>query len=321
MSLEISKEYNWKNFFYTIWVFFIVAGFPFLFISNIGYAINDSCFQGITRHPQFYGIFIAPMILFFFYYYLFKNELFSSNRVVNFTIIIISFIELYFSRSRTAVFAFFLALFSGFIVEYVFNQKLFKPVIRKIFSLQGVLIIFAFMTIFILNFEKIIRSGAAFASKTYYDGSFLSTDYFETRDVYSSREGLADSSLLNFYENPGLGIGFGIPSQYERIVFVEKLPYFNIPISASTEKGVLVTALLEENGIVGFLFFLIWIFFFLSFMIKSRYIEYVLLSFIGLIVNFGEMVFFSYLGGGLYVWFILHLSFVGSQTERELNGV
>jgi hypothetical protein len=56
-------------------------------------------------------------------------------------------------------------------------------------------------------------------------------------------------------------------------------------------------------------------------MIKSRYIEYVLLSFIGLIVNFGEMVFFSYLGGGLYVWFILHLSFVGSQTERELNGV
>ena len=52
--------------------------------------------------------------------------------------------------------------------------------------------------------------------------------------------------------NPIIGIGFGIPSSSENYIFATYVA--GIPVSLPAEKGMILTATLEEIGIIGFVF-------------------------------------------------------------------
>ncbi len=82
-------------------------------------------------------------------------------------------------------------------------------------------------------------------------------------EMVSSRSRKATPSLANFYSNPILGIGYGLPTEstdnlydYKEHWGIGYLPGTDFIISFPVEKGILYTAILEELGIIGFILFL-----------------------------------------------------------------
>jgi len=137
-------------------------------------------------------------------------------------------------------------------------------------------------------------------------------------------DGLFDAYLLsrgefifqmldNIKENLITGIGFGIASDLSSMrVYYD--PIFNLPISASVEKGVVPLMILEETGIFGFILFLIWILI-LFYRAVINGIESLTLLLAILSFNMGEAVLFSPGGQGLITLVLLASIVTRPQME------
>lgn len=113
--------------------------------------------------------------------------------------------------------------------------------------------------------------------------------------MISTRQGLIDSALANFRESPVIGNGFQVSRQFQGV----EISSWKQLLSAPVEKGVWVTAVLEEGGVIGMLFFLAFLLVaFYGLLSRQVYIGASAL-FVFLITNLGEFTFFSvsYMGG------------------------
>mgnify|MGYP004047240727 CR=1 FL=1 len=133
-----------------------------------------------------------------------------------------------------------------------------------------------------------------------------------------------------FLDHPWIGIGFGQPTpdiyakKYEFINtgysayysqdWITRDPIFGLPISAPVEKGVFITAILEEIGIIGTILYTI---FYLKWskliILRSQSIFNVLLFFTIFSISFFEFVWFS-IGSSMFLWLWL-----GYVTNNALN--
>jgi hypothetical protein len=133
----------------------------------------------------------------------------------------------------------------------------------------------------------------------------------EVEDFAISRMGLIVQSWDLFVEHPLTGINFGTSTAR---YFVQHATL----LSAPTEKGFMPTAVLEEVGIIGAGFFLI----FLGFMFRKLYNDENILGiavFGGfLIQNLGEMMFFSFGGSGLFCWSMVGAA-IGIGYKHQFN--
>jgi hypothetical protein len=114
-----------------------------------------------------------------------------------------------------------------------------------------------------------------------------------------------DRSMANFWEKPITGIGFGAPSDPIRFARqLERGPY-GIPLSASVEKGFMPTAVLEETGLIGAVLTIALLIF--LFMPAVQHPDPTLFWVMAtcLLLNLGEMVFFSVGGMGFFFWFVM----------------
>jgi hypothetical protein len=91
------------------------------------------------------------------------------------------------------------------------------------------------------------------------------------------------------------GIGFGTDLSYE---FQARATWFTAP----TEKSFMPTAVLEETGIVGFCLIYVFIFALLLFLFRTGNMPGLLAFIVMLVLNLGEMMFFSFGGLGSLVW-------------------
>lgn len=244
LALKNTKNYPWEEFFISVWLFILVVSLPTLLIPQIGFARNVTGFQGITNHPQFFGPFCALMGGV-------ASVLFSLNKIKKFnsflfiSLLVLNFIVVFLSESRTALILFsFLCLMGLVIYLRETNLKISKIFPKTIIVTASLLLIGLFnYSSFedkVINFLAKDRTGST---------SNLTFDQFA-----KSRSRLTNVSYQNFEENPILGIGFAAPNHYYEFE-VDFLPGTQIPISASMEKGVLITLLLEEVGIIGFILF------------------------------------------------------------------
>jgi O-antigen ligase len=131
---------------------------------------------------------------------------------------------------------------------------------------------------------------------------------------YHSRGANIKTQWENFLASPLLGHGFGV---YPGGIPEKKIVYFmGIPISASTEKGFLPTAALEETGIVGALL-LMALLISLGRQVYRQYDpRWLAMYFACLFVNFGESVFLSSGGLGLFFWILIGLCTRGSSLRK-----
>lgn len=123
----------------------------------------------------------------------------------------------------------------------------------------------------------------------------------------SSRLDLIDYSLYEFRRNPLFGSGFQVAEYTLDLVRETK----GVVISAPIEKGVVPVMVLGETGILGAVFFLLFLIVFYASCVRRRYVVTLSLFTVLLVTNMAEATIFSPGGIGGILWMI---SVVGGFT-------
>jgi O-Antigen ligase len=273
----------------------VVLSAPLIILPQFSFARNGSGFQGLLNHPNAFGVIVAPLIS-LLTLKIFEKSDFTSKKLYSYLLFFLCCTLSIFSAARSSLIAAFLGVFSTFSIYLLANWN-FKKFDFKIF-LVAILIIFP---IYILNLSSFSSNFSSFILKNTDQDSSIS-------DVYlNSRGFLIDLSLKNFSENPILGIGFAKPSDPSRF-FVERDSIFGLPLSAPTEKGMIISASLEETGILGTFALLFGIFWILKSGFKILSPNQFVQILTALLLNFSEMMFFSFSGLGLFIWIYLGIA-------------
>ena len=129
-------------------------------------------------------------------------------------------------------------------------------------------------------------------------------------NIASTRQGSIDSQLANFKESPVIGNGFQVSKGMQTMqVFSWKQL-----LSAPVEKGVWITAVLEEGGGIG-LATLSLVVLSIIYLLWSRQAYTGLAVFVSLLVsNLGEFTMFSMTATGGIVWVLV---FVGVALDAQ----
>lgn len=127
-----------------------------------------------------------------------------------------------------------------------------------------------------------------------------------------TRQGLIDEAMHNFRKKPIIGNGFQVSEDMESDGRQGIKDYLSAPI----EKGVWISAVLEEGGIGGFILFVGFLVTAFSLFVKRRaYISASILFMIAL-SNMGEFTFFSMSYTGGLLW-LLEFCAVAMDSHRE----
>jgi|TARA_R100000479_G_scaffold33554_3_gene13958 hypothetical protein len=265
----------------------ICSAFSFL-QPSIAYLKNGVGFQGVSLHPNAFGVVLAPFTGFLLI------KLFKKFTKKGLLFFILSFIFTYLSLSRTSI----LSVLLGLIGIILINTKLRKLISKKFFlffSLSSILLFLYYSEITQFTIDFLNKSNA----NTVQD-SFI-----------ASRGALLHSQITNISNHPFLGIGFKMPSD---------LNSFKDPMTLGKayEKGSILLASIEELGIIGAVILLITIISFLKIR-KNKYNSFLILALIALFTNLGEATLFSVGGIGVLVWTFIFLCTHNGFLEEKLD--
>lgn len=121
-----------------------------------------------------------------------------------------------------------------------------------------------------------------------------------TEAVTSSRMGLVEKNLADFNRNPLIGSGFQVDVTHQ-VTFKGRK---GLILSAPIEKGLLPLMIIGETGVVGGLFFLVFLIVFCNGCIKMRFMATLTLFWVLFASNIGEATFFSPGGPGGVEWML-----------------
>jgi hypothetical protein len=277
--------------------FFIIAliSVALHFVPFIGYTHDGRGLQGIFNHPQTFGI-IFSILSSALLIFILNQKIFSFKTIFLFTVLIFYLILIFLSASRTALFSF---LFS--VLIFIFCSIFFKK--QNFFKTYN---FFGNKNFRLLSIVFVLF--AIFFYKNYYDFFliFFEKDQAVTNilDAYlHSRLIAIDPVIQNIKTSWLTGIGFGLPSlknfsSYNEIS-LEMLSSF------SYEKGNFFLLVVEELGVLGFLIFILWLFFLIRVSILSSNSIALIVTINILLLNLGEAVFFSTGGFGLLTLILL----------------
>ena len=292
-GLNVLEHRRMQKWIVKLLLFILLLSIPTLFFREIGFHVNRYSFQGILNHPQVFGATTALLAAVFFGLLLEEN-----NKSSIFLIILVSFscYLILLSRGRTAGLGLFLASVTSLSIFFILShfKKKFRLPIFKSRSLFYISIIF--VIIFILLGSEASQLIDIFLSKGESDGSIY--------DAYKkSRFVLFDKMLPNIDKNFMTGIGFGVTSD-PLTMNIQRDPIFNIPISASTEKGMVFIMMLEEVGFFIFIIFIMWLSYIFYKAFTNGFVE-LMVFFTIIFLNLGESSFFSMGGLGLLLIILL----------------
>ena len=120
--------------------------------------------------------------------------------------------------------------------------------------------------------------------------------------------------LLGIAPLTGHGFGvyrYGVRGGEERI-----RRFLGIPISASAEKGVAFTSVLEETGIIGGLLFYALMIAIIARAARADTAGVVAMAVGTIAVNFGEAIIFATGGMGLFMWLVLGFTLARARLGR-----
>jgi hypothetical protein len=193
----------------------------------------------------------------------------------------------------TLLFGVMTAIGAAFVWRRKGWRQLRLNVSRSTIIAWGLVAILAIAGYDVASGGRLTRKWISFAAK---QGKDVESITFE--DAISTRTGIAEESMKNFRQSPVFGIGFQV-SKSE--FFVENASLFYAPV----EKGFLPTALLEEVGLVGTSFFVVFVVTFMTQLVRERNIPGVAMFATLLASNLGEASFFAIAGHGAYGWILL----------------
>ena len=287
------RHVSWTEWLLGIWSAVLLLSLPTLLFSEFGFNTNETGFQGILSHPQTLAVFLAPMVAWFSATMFFSRERISR---VFYLLAPISVVLLFLTEARTAVLAILLAYLVVGVLGLlwrpdwvrILRRGLTKP-ITLVCAMSFVVFLMLQPTMLADGVQEFVHKGA--------ENRTIGESFQQSRG-----RGIA-SQLVTFKDHPISGIGFGVSlSRDFNPIFDE---FTGLPLSASVEKGFLPTAVLEETGILGALSFLIFFLFLCYQVFLYRSLVRMCVFLTCVFINFGEMIFFSIGGLGLYLWLVM----------------
>ncbi len=286
-------------------IFFIVGSLlliPFPSISQLGLlragqmgvpvdinaASGTSLFTGMALHSQAFGPLIAILAVF-----LFADMLFSLKRWDKLYIFLLCCtpVLIFYTSSRTAMGTFLAGIF---FTTFLFMNLRGMNSRWKMRALNA-LFLFGILGGIILFTTPQMRSAIADFVLKWGDSSEVEFSY---EAITATRQGLMDAAMENFAESPWIGNGFQVSDRMEGF----EAQSWKQLLTAPVEKGVWITAVLEEGGVFGMLIFIIFLLIaFIGLLKRKAYIGAALL-FTFLTSNLGEFTFFSMSGNGGIMW-------------------
>lgn len=267
-------------------LYIVVLGLSILALAipSISFARNGTGFQGITLHPNAYGVFFSGFTALTFVLYIYKKKL------IYILFFILSLTFLFLSQSRTSLLSVIIGLTIYFLITPEFRRKMSRTLI---------LILPVICLLLILLYDRISDFIYAFLLKGG-NGSIMES-------VERSRGALIEAQIKNIQENTFFGIGFKVPS----IKVLQKMEGLN---AIQYEKGNFFLACIEELGLIGFIFFIsiIIVLLFNRYNYNKVFIIIPLTLFATVL---GESTMFSIGGLGAFIWATMFLSRKNNYTR------
>lgn len=198
----------------------------------------------------------------------------------------------YMTRSRSAMLTSVMA--ASFIYFYCLNKvnirQSIKSKMRSVMILMGILVMIAAGVMEVRN-----QSITKWLRKT----EDVAGDQRAMSEAFtSSRMGKIDENMADFKSSPVFGTGFQVTYDMKYAFAHHK----GLILSAALEKSVLPLMVLGETGVVGSIFFWLFIIVFYTTCVKKRYYCCATLHTVFLVTNMAEASYFSPGGAGGYMW-------------------
>lgn len=290
--LDAPQMTNWFASFFGV---VIAAGLPLAFVPQ-GFMVNGTGFQGLMNHPQVLGVISGILGAHLLVRLLTRSDKFALT-LVFFVACLVSTI---LSEARTGLLAFSLASVVGGLAAIV--------LVRRALGQSLVLTAAVLLAILVGNAGPQAQDFVSqFINKRSQGTSGFTELYWRTRGA------AIEESWNGFIDNPLFGVGFGLPSDHSDLQ-VRRDPFFNLPISAGVEKGLLATAILEELGVVGGVVALAFVLSIISAAFARAPPEHLAVVVASIASNLGEATLTSVGGLGAFVWLAIG---VGLSAHRR----
>ena len=260
-----------------------------------------SLFKGMTVQSQALGpiiVVLAGALL---------SDLLFGIRKVNWLYVCLLAIcpyLIYKTSSRTAMFT--IVLMCCLNVYIVMRARNIKSTWRT--KVSSTAIFLAILGIAGMVVVPSLRDGVARYILKYDTNATMADVNFE--DAVRTRQGLMDSAMEDFRKKPIFGNGFQVDERLLSLIGSRKS---GLILSAPVEKGVWVTAVLQEGGVCGFVL-LIGVFLnIVVVMIKRHYYIGITMFSALLLLNMGEFTMFAMSGMGGFIWAMV---FVGTVLDE-----
>ena len=311
LSLALSQAvwtrgYNIVPRLHAFWLASALVSGALLLLPSLGFYRDGMGFQGVFNQPQALAIVFTPAFC-----WAAGVALIQNRRNETWSLILLaaaSLAMILLSRGRTGLVAISssAALAS---VLLLFSPRMRLQLAASPFAVRAVAVIAAIAALGALFHQPIYNYFTNFLHKGVAGRSLA--DSWE-----SSRGFLVAESYRNFLDNKLVGIGFGTSRSIKFDFNPSIEPFTGLPLGASTEKANIAIALLEETGLVGTLAFIPFILALVGAALRSTNLAVLWTVLAMILVNTGEMIFFSINGLGLYSCGVVCIMLSATQRTR-----
>jgi hypothetical protein len=272
---------------------------------GLGHSINATGFNGVLNHPQALGIFLAMTGAASFAA---AAKIPQLGRILA-LLGACQWLMIYFTASRTAMIA-VVAGIGCFLLESAgrrtCNTRLnFALIVALLLAIPGLLLM-------VETVPAVTRGFSAFLVKGHDEAAANLDDPFALL-VHSSRAAQIADALETARTHPLFGLGFGIDDGLAARLDDPAFSRWMIPLTAPVEQGFLPIATVAQLGFAGLaLIFPFVLILYGQARQASALTAALFTTAIG--VNFGEMIFYSVGGMGMYLWILLMLAAAGGPA-------
>jgi hypothetical protein len=269
-----------------------IASLPLLRLS-VGYMMNRRLFQGVLVHPNNFGPFMSILAIVLAMQCLTTRPL----RAWRVAMLLVALLLVFRSGSRMSLLTFVGGLSIGFLAEMsrgaLAGYRLSPRIVKGRISVAFV----AVALLMVLSGPRVISAYKEFVQKGSKEVGSIGEAFQKSRGF------LIEKLQRNIVDNPMTGIGFGIASDAQQWVGIDRDPIFGLPLMYTIEKGVMPLAVIEELGIPLSCLVFTWVAMLIAYSTRGGIVPLTAFC-VALLTNLAESTLFSPGGMGLMILLI-----------------
>lgn len=268
-----------------------------------------SLFMGMTFHSQSLGPIVCVIFTFLFADLVFNVRKWNMLYILLF---LLCPILIYKTSSRAGMASFILGVvFVGWCL--MIDRKVGLRWRSKVMSKLWLIAILCLGAVFVV--PSVRDSVVRFALK--YNSEAKAGD-FSLEEAMATRQYKMDESMEGFHQKPILGNGFQVAVHQQGFQAKSMLSLLSAPV----EKGVWVTAILEEGGIIGMIIFLVFAVTCGLKLLARRAYTSLACFFVLIVSNMAEFTMFSMsaMGGVFWAFIFIGAAFDGVSQRKQVQG-